>query len=215
MPVDRLSERYGAPMKFFRQSFVSILVAGLCTSVLALTFSSPAGAETGVDDGLVPDKELVGTESNPPSPATAPESDTDESDGPATDPSLPNGNETDTIDPLFGPDEAPVGQQAPVCGTHEHYQFGSGYACNSPYDPEPRVPSKCPVRVFEILVPILLRAPVAGVWGPIGVTTILNEAGFEEEVTLYGWITKPQAAVWGEVYRTVREEACESFGYSS
>ena len=201
-------------MKFHHRSLVPTLVAVLCASLLALTFSSPAGAETDVDDGLVPDKELAGTELDPPSPEAAPGNDADESEDSPTGPSLPDGNETDSIEPFSGPDEAPVGQQAPVCGTHEHHQFSSGYACNSPYDPEPRVPSKCFFRVFEVLVPVLLVPASPGIWGIVG-TTVVIEAGLEKVIEIYGWVKEPRSAVFGTAYKTFRSWACDNLGYSS
>lgn len=80
--------------------------------------------------------------------------------------------------PLPDPDKAGAGIAAPVCGTHEHHQFSSGYDCNSPYDPEPRVPSKCFLRVFEVLVPVLLVPASPGLWGVVG-TVVVIEAGAE------------------------------------
>lgn len=110
--------------------------------------------------------------------------------------------------------KARVGPKAPVCGTHEHHQFSSGYACNSPYDPEPLVPSKCPIRVFEVLVPILLIPASPGIWGVVG-TTVVIEAGAEKVVDVYGWIENPRGAIFGEIYQTFREPVCQAFGYSS
>lgn len=183
-------------------------------SLLALTFSVPAGAETDVDGGLVPDKELDTGETSPLNLELTPEVEGEATGEPASPPTLPNGNGTQSTDPLRGDDEAPKGQQAPVCGTHEHYQFSSGYACNSPYDPEPRVPSTCFLRVFEVLVPVLLVPASPGIWGVVGTTAVI-EAGAERVVEIYGWVKEPRRAIFGTVYKTLRDWVCDNLGYSS
>ena len=68
--------------------------------------------------------------------------------------------------------------------------------------------------MFEVLVPVLLIPASPGIWGVVG-TTVLIEAGAEKVVEIYGWIENPRAAVFGEIYRTVRERVCEALGYSS
>ena len=161
--------RHHDSMKYSQKLLVSVLVATLFGALLTVTLSTPVAAGTDVHDGM------------------APQDGVDKSERPPTEPSPRDGYRALVTDVLPDTDKARVGPRAPVCGTHQHHQFSSGYACNSPYDPEPLVPSKCFLRVFEVLVPVLLIPASPGIWGVVG-TVVAIEAGAEKVGKLYRWL---------------------------